>query len=92
MHGRVHPNYCHVTDLLVVDLRLSLAYFMMTHPLPVASKLPIEKKLWLPRNYQHTTYSHINSSVHHKIYNIILLCAPTKEMTISNSDHLRHNR
>ena len=33
------PNY--VTDLLVVDLHLSLAYFMMTHPLPVAGKLPM---------------------------------------------------
>ena len=32
----------YVTDLLVVDLCSSLAYFMMTHPLPVASKLPIK--------------------------------------------------
>ena len=42
MHGRVYPNKCYVTDLLVVDLRSSLAYFMMTHPLPVAGKLPIK--------------------------------------------------
>ena len=38
MHGRVHPNYL----LLVVDLHLSLAYFMTTYSLPVASKLPIK--------------------------------------------------
>ena len=30
MHGRVHSNLCHVTDLLVVDLCSSLAYSMMT--------------------------------------------------------------
>ena len=33
---------------LVVDLHSSLSYFMMTHPLHVASKLPI--KTWLLRN------------------------------------------
>ena len=43
-HGRVHPNLCYVTDLLVVDLHSSLAYFIMMHPLPVTSKLPIKKK------------------------------------------------
>ena len=46
----MHPNYCQITILLVVNLCSSLAYFMMTHPLPVASKLPI--KLWLLDNYQ----------------------------------------
>ena len=50
LHGKVHPNECHVTDLLVVDLHSSLAYFTMTHLLLVASKLPI--KLWLLGNYQ----------------------------------------
>ena len=45
MHGRMHPNYCQITILLVVDLCSSLAYFMMTQPLPIAGKLPI--KLWL---------------------------------------------
>ena len=49
MHGRVHPNQCHVTDLLVVDLCSLLAYFMTTHPLPVASKLPIKTRQ-LPTN------------------------------------------
>ena len=42
MHGRMHPNYWQITILLVVDLCLSLAYFMMTQRLPIASKLPIK--------------------------------------------------
>ena len=42
MHGRMHPNYWQITILLVVDLRSSLAYFMMTQPLPIAGKLPIK--------------------------------------------------
>ena len=41
MHGRMHPNYCQITILLVVDLYSSLAYFLMTQPLPIAGKLPI---------------------------------------------------
>ena len=34
----------YVADLLVVDIRSSLAYSTMTHPLPVyvASKLPVK--------------------------------------------------
>ena len=42
MHGRMHPNYWQITILLVVDLCSSLAYFMMTQPLPIAGKLPIK--------------------------------------------------
>ena len=42
MHGRMHPNYYQITILLVVDLCSSLAYFMMTQPLPIAGKLPIK--------------------------------------------------
>ena len=38
----MHPNYWQITVLLVVDLFSSLAYFMMTQPLPIASKLPIK--------------------------------------------------
>ena len=49
MHGRMHPNYCQITILLVVDLCSSLGYFMMTQPLPIAGKL-----LWLLSNYQQT--------------------------------------
>ena len=41
MRDRVHPNQCHVTGLLVVYLCSWLSNFMVTHPLPVASKLPI---------------------------------------------------
>ena len=38
----MHPNYWQITILLVVDLCSSLAYFMMTQPLPIAGKLPIK--------------------------------------------------
>ena len=34
----MHPNYCQITILLVLDLHSSLAYFLMTHPLPIAGK------------------------------------------------------
>ena len=42
MHGRMYPNYCQITIMLVVDLCSSLAYFMMTQSLPIAGKLPIK--------------------------------------------------
>ena len=42
MRGRMHPTYWQITILLVVDLCSSLAYFMMTQPLPIAGKLPIK--------------------------------------------------
>ena len=42
MHGRMHPNHWQITILLVVDLCSSLAYFMMTQPLPIAGKFPIK--------------------------------------------------
>ena len=42
MHGRMHPNYYQITVLLVVDLCSSLAYLMMTQPIPIAGKLPIK--------------------------------------------------
>ena len=38
----MHPNYWQITILLVVDLCSSLAYSMMTQPLPIAGKLPIK--------------------------------------------------
>ena len=38
----MHPNYWQITILLVVDVCSSLAYFMMTQPLPIAGKLPIK--------------------------------------------------
>ena len=42
MHGQMHPYYCQITSLLVADLCSSLAYSMMTQPLPIAGKLPIK--------------------------------------------------
>ena len=38
----MHANYWQIIILLVVDLCSSLAYFMMTQPLPIAGKLPIK--------------------------------------------------
>ena len=37
----MHPNYCQITILLKVDLRSSLAYFMLNHSIPTAGKLPV---------------------------------------------------
>ena len=37
MHGRMHHNHCQITILLAHDPPLSLAYPMLTHPLPLAS-------------------------------------------------------
>ena len=69
MHGRMYPNYCQITILLVVDLLSSLAYFMMTHPLSIASKLPIN--LWLLGNYQHTyTLTHTEVKQENCLYTI----------------------
>ena len=44
MHDRMYPNYWQITILLVVDhcSSISLAYFMMTQPLPIAGKLSIK--------------------------------------------------
>ena len=53
---------CHVTDLLVVDLRSSLAYFMMPHPLPIANKLPINTlavRQLSTNTHMHTHATHI---------------------------------
>ena len=38
----MHPDYCQITTLLVFDLCSLLAYFMITHPLLIADKLPIK--------------------------------------------------
>ena len=42
MHGPMHPNCWQITILVVVDLCSSMVYFMMTHPLPIAGKMPIK--------------------------------------------------
>ena len=67
MPGQMHPNYCQITILLVIDLCLSLAYFMMTHPLPIASKLPIKTLVarQLPTNtHTHTAWVHAYTHTH----------------------------
>ena len=63
MHGRMHPNYWQITILLVVDLCSSLAYFMMTQPLPIAGKLPIKTLVakQLPTNSHAATSSQLSS-------------------------------
>ena len=81
MHGRVHPSLCHVTDLLVVDLCSSLAYFMMTHPLPIAGKLPIKTLVarQLPTKYSiqcrclHALV-HTYHYPHCIVYNVMFAC------------------
>ena len=37
MHGRMHHNHCQITILLDHDPLSSLAYPMMTHPLPLGN-------------------------------------------------------
>ena len=55
----------------IVDLRSSLGYFMMTHPLPIAGKLPIKTLVarQLPTNtctHTHThTHTHTSVSLHY---------------------------
>ena len=58
---------CHVTDLLIVDLCSSLAYFMMTHPLPVGSKLPI--KTLVVRQLPTNTHTHTHTYTHTHAHN-----------------------
>ena len=69
MHCRMNPNYYQIIILFVVDLCSSLAYFTMTQPLPIASKLPIKTLVarQLPTNnitYIYTSYTHIHGMVH----------------------------
>ena len=78
------PQLCHVTDLLVVDLRLSLAYFMMTHPLPIAGKLPI--KVRLLGNYHHT---HTHTHTHILTY-CMALCSSCIELFSCMQSRLRY--
>ena len=70
MHGQVHPNYyCNITDLLVVDLCLSLPW-----PSCRAGKLPT--KLLLLGNYQHThTHTHTHKSYMHALMFVFITMA-----------------
>ena len=64
------------TDLLVVDLRSSLAYFMMTHPLPVAGKLPIKTLVTrqLPTNVYVCVHVCVCVQEHMRRRSVQLLC------------------
>ena len=43
VHGRMHPNYCQITILLVLDLSSSLIDLLYDGAsLPIAGKLPIK--------------------------------------------------
>ena len=70
----MYPNYYQITILLVVHLCLSLAYFMMTHPHPIASKLPIKTLVarQLPTNTCTYTHVHIHTRIHIHTYTHIL--------------------
>ena len=60
------PNYRQITVLLVVDLCSSLAYFMMTQPLPIAGKLPIKTLVarQLPTRYDVCVYMYVCVHAH----------------------------
>ena len=65
-----YPNQCHVTDLFVVDLRSSLAYFMMTHPLLIAGKLLIETLV--VRQLPTHTHTHTHTCTFNREHSCIL--------------------
>ena len=86
MHDTMHPNYCQITILLVVDLCSSLAYFMMTHPLTVAGKLPIKtlvaRQLPTKRNTcRLLSYCLCNSIIN--FYYVIFIMGPADVVNIS---------
>ena len=58
--------------MLVVDLRSSLAYFMMTHPLPVASKLSVKTLVakQLPTNTHTYTHMYTHTHTHTHVHNV----------------------
>ena len=58
----IHPNYWQITILLVVDPCSSLAYFMMTQPLPIAGKLPI--KTLVAKQLPTNAHTHVHVHVH----------------------------
>ena len=73
IHGRMHPNYYQITILLIVDLCSSLAYFMMTHSLPIACKLPIKTLVarQLPTNTHNNIILyivHVTTRIHSHIH------------------------
>ena len=92
MHGQMHPNYWQITILLVVDLCSSLAYFMMTQPLPIACKLPIKTLVakQLPTHtyivYTHT-YTHTYYDLVMSIFWLIPLVAPVLAQHVVSFKH-----
>ena len=65
MHGRVHPNYCQTTILLVVDPLSSWDYLMMTHPYSRSWQFAYKKILLITR--QLPTNVHIRMLSYHSV-------------------------
>ena len=61
MHGRVPPNYCHVTNLFVHGPFLSSGYPKIIYTHPIANNLPI--KILIARQLQ--THTHTHTHTHH---------------------------
>ena len=59
LHGRMHPNYGHVTNLFSDDPLSPSGYLIVTSTHIVAGNLPI--KLWLPGNGKQT---HVHTHTH----------------------------
>ena len=52
--SRIYYNYYYLTDLFAIDLHSSLAYFMMTHHLPVvARQLPTHAQSYIQEQHTH---------------------------------------
>ena len=81
MHGRMHPNYCQISILLVVDLCSSLAYSMMIQPLPIAGKFPIKSLVagQLPTNMCTPYYTmHTLSQIMFGVCVMLILLIPSR--------------
>ena len=76
---------CHVTNLLVVDLRSSLTYSQMTHPLPIAGKLPIKAYMQVAR--QQPTKLHTPNTLTHTTHSRTLWLSLTPEMWSDCGSH-----
>ena len=67
------PNYCHVPILLIVDLHSSLAYFMITHHLPI-------------KNFGYQAHVHTHTCTHTHVYT--LDSAECKDISSKNKPSL----
>ena len=86
MNGQMHPNYFQITILLVVDLSSSLAYFMMTQPLLIASKLPI--KTLVARQLPTNMYVQTLSSYMYMMYTCCMHCTDNIQLGKNSCLHL----